>query len=49
MQLDNGFIEKYLENPNFELPKVPQQEQEQVRRQEELVRGASKSDNNKGR
>ena len=49
IQLDSAFIKKYLENPNFELPKVPQQEQEQVRRQEELVRGASKSNSDKVR
>ena len=44
-QVQDKFIEKYQENPNFEMPKQEQQRPQQ----QDFVRGASKSDQEKGR
>ena len=44
-QVQDKFIEKYQENPNFEMPKQEQQRPQQ----QDFVRGASKGDQEKGR
>lgn len=44
-QVQDKFIEKYQENPNFEMPKPEQQRPQQ----QDFVRGASKDDQQKGR
>jgi hypothetical protein len=44
-QVQAKFIEKYQENPNFEVPKQEQQRPQQ----QDFVRGASKNDHEKGR
>ena len=44
-QVQDKFIEKYQENPNFEMPKQEQQRPQQ----QDFVRGASKDDQQKGR
>ena len=44
-QVQDKFIEKYQENPNFEMPKQEQQRPQQ----QDFVRGASKNDQEKGR